>query len=216
MMNEDEIWAAIDSARGRTADLLERLSDDEWAQPSLCDGWAVRDVAAHLTLQQLTVGDAVRIVLRHPGPMNSMIRAAARDRAALPTDRLIADLRATIGSRRHNVGLTAFEPLTDILVHGQDIAIPLHRDLEMPADAASAVAARVWSQGGRGKARVFRSLPLHGYRLTATDVAWSVGEGPEIRGPISAILLLLTGRRVALPRLSGAGVDDLRARVATG
>lgn len=56
MMNEDEIWAAIDSARGRTADLLERLSDDEWAQPSLCDGWAVRDVAAHLTLQQLTVG----------------------------------------------------------------------------------------------------------------------------------------------------------------
>lgn len=53
-------------------------------------------------------------------------------------------------------------------------------------------------------------------RLTATDVEWSVGEGPEIRGPISAILLLLTGRRAALPRLSGPGVDDLRARVATG
>lgn len=215
-MNDDEVWAAIDSERRRTADLLGQLSDDEWAQPSLCDGWTVRDVAAHLTLQQLTVGDCVRMVLRHPGPLNSMICAAARRRATLPTDRLIADLRATIGSRRRNVGLTSLEPLSDILVHGQDIAIPLHRDLEMPVTAAAAAATRVWSFGGRGKARVFRSLPLRGYRLTATDVEWSAGEGPEIRGPISAILLLLTGRRVALPLVSGPGADELRARLPAG
>ena len=35
------------------AGLLADLSEREWRRPSLCDGWTVRDVAAHLTLQQL-------------------------------------------------------------------------------------------------------------------------------------------------------------------
>jgi uncharacterized protein (TIGR03083 family) len=58
-MTDDEIWAAIDAHRLRTAELLERLSDDEWCHPSLCDGWTVRDVAAHLTLQQIRLGPAL-------------------------------------------------------------------------------------------------------------------------------------------------------------
>ncbi|MEE2034839.1 maleylpyruvate isomerase family mycothiol-dependent enzyme [Rhodococcus chondri] len=107
MMNDDEIWAAIDDERRRTADLLGQLSDDEWAQPSLCAGWTVRDVAAHLTLQQLTVGDIIRMVLRHPGSLNSMISASARRRATRPTDRLIADLRAMIGGCVHQSGVEA-------------------------------------------------------------------------------------------------------------
>jgi|GEM_PF-2965089 len=45
-MNDDEVWAAVDGQRGRTADLLDQLKDDEWRQPSLCPGWTVRDVAA--------------------------------------------------------------------------------------------------------------------------------------------------------------------------
>ena len=61
-MNVDDIWNTIDEQRARTADLLEQLTDDEWRRPSLCDGWTVRDVAAHLTLQQLTVVDFVRMV----------------------------------------------------------------------------------------------------------------------------------------------------------
>jgi len=33
-----------------------------------------------------------------------------------------------------------------------------------------------------------------GYRLTATDTTWSVGEGEPVRAPMATILLLLTGR----------------------
>jgi hypothetical protein len=51
---------------------------------------------------------------------------------------------------------------------------------------------------GRWKLRVFRSVPYEHYRLTATDTPWSVGEGLEIRGPILAILMVLT-RPVGLP-----------------
>jgi len=64
-----------------------------------------------------------------------MIRESARDRAGLPPERLVAELRATVGSRRHNVGLTPLGTLIDVLVHGQDIAVPLHRELPMsPAE----------------------------------------------------------------------------------
>jgi uncharacterized protein (TIGR03083 family) len=48
-MDKDAVWAAIDSQRLRTADLLEGLSEEQWRHPSLCDGWTVRDVAAHLS-----------------------------------------------------------------------------------------------------------------------------------------------------------------------
>jgi uncharacterized protein (TIGR03083 family) len=215
-MNDDEIWAAIDDQRQRTADLLEELSDDEWERPSLCAGWRVRDVAGHLTLQQLTVLAAMRLVITNPrilGGTNRVVRESARSRADLPTERLIAEIRAMIGSRRHNVGVTNLETLTDILVHGQDIAIPLGRELSMPAEAAAVAASRVWSTRGTRLARVFGQVPFDGIRLTADDVTWSVGDGREIRGPVSAILLLLTGRQAALSRLSGDGLADLRSRL---
>ena len=215
-MNDDEVWTVIDVQRGRTADLLEQLSDEEWRQPSLCQGWTVRDVAAHLTLQQIGLRAGMVLAITHPrglGNVNRMINISARSRAKRPVDQLIAEIRATIGSRRHNIGLTSLETLTDILVHGQDIVIPLRRELEMPTAAAVLVATRVWTQRGSRKARVFHDVPIGGFRLTASDVPWSVGNGPEIQGPIDAILLLLTGRPAALHRLSGAGAQSLRSQM---
>jgi uncharacterized protein (TIGR03083 family) len=215
-MNDDEVWAAIDDQRERTAVLLEELSDDEWAGPSLCAGWTVRDVAAHLTLQQLTVLTATRLAIANPrslGGLNRVIRESARSRADLPTEQLIAEIRAMIGSRRHNVGVTSLDTLTDILVHGQDIAIPLERELPMLATAAAAAATRVWTTRTTRLARVFSRVPFDAIRLTADDVAWSVGSGHEIRGPISAILLLLTGRLAALPQLAGDGLAEFRSRL---
>jgi uncharacterized protein (TIGR03083 family) len=217
-MNEDEIWAAIDAQRLRTADLLDSLTDDEWRRPSLCDGWTVRDVAAHLTLQQLGLLDVLRFALRHPTSvlgLNRVINRSARFRAEAPVDSLVAALRGMVGSRRHNIGLTSFEPLIDILVHGQDIAIPLGRDLPVPASAAAAAASKVWTSRGGPKGKVFDNLLLGDYRLSATDLDWSVGQGPVVEAPIGALLLLLTGRRVALSQLSGSGADLLREKQAT-
>jgi uncharacterized protein (TIGR03083 family) len=217
-MNDDELWAAIDAQRLRTADLLATLTPADWSRRSLCEGWTVRDVAAHLTLQQLTLGDGIRTALRHPGRLNHMIQAAARDRSALPTEQIIAEIRRMVGSRRHNVGVTPLETLIDIVVHGQDMAIPLGRSLPVPAAVASTAASRVWdcqaSRRGRRMAKVFRPLPYDGLRLVATDTDWSVGEGAEIRGPVLALLLLLTGRQVVLPQLEGPGAAVLVDRLA--
>jgi hypothetical protein len=61
---------------------------------------------------------------------------------------------------------------------------------------------------------VFKSLPYDGLRLVATDTDWSVGEGPELRGPVLSLLLLLTGRQVVLPELEGPGAAVLTERLA--
>ena len=159
-MNEDEVWAAIDTQRLRTVDLLESLSAEEWAHPSLCDGWTVRDVAAHLTLQQISLGDGLRMALRHPGSIKHINRENARMRAGLPTERLIADIRGMVGSRRHNFGLTHLETLIDIVVHGQDIAIPLSRELEVDLRSRSHACGRITSPGGvGGRCRSFAACP---------------------------------------------------------
>jgi uncharacterized protein (TIGR03083 family) len=208
-MTDDEIWAAIDVHRLRTAELLEQLSDVEWRHQSLCEGWTVEDVAAHLTMQQMGLREVLLGAVRHPGGMNRMIRQAAKRRARLPRRQIIAEIRGMVGSRRHNIGVTCQETLIDILVHSQDIALPLGRRLDVDPDAAAAAATRVWSYGGNSKAKVFKGIPLEDFRLSATDVAWSIGAGREIEGPILAILLLLTGRLAARPMLSGDGVAVL-------
>ncbi len=84
IMNEDAAWAVIDRQRARTVAMLVELSADDWSRPSLCAGWTVRDVTAHLTLQQLGLRDALGQLIRHPAPMNRAIQDWARRKAVLP------------------------------------------------------------------------------------------------------------------------------------
>ena len=217
MLTDEHIWSAIDSQRGRVAELLESLDDDQWEHPSLCEGWTVRDVGAHLTLQQMTLAQAMRVVLRNPShalDVNRIIHESSRRQAAaLSTEAIVAAIRATVGQRRHNPGVTHRETLIDNLVHGMDIAVPLQLEIEIPADAAAEAATRVRSFDGTGRNRVFRDIPLREFRLVATDHAWSAGDGPEISGPIRALLLLLTGRPAGLADVTGPGADVLRRQL---
>ena len=147
-LDRDEVWQVIDEQRLSLAGMLEQLSDEEWRQPSLCAGWTVRDVAAHLNLQQLGLGGVIGMVASWRGSMDRTIHYVARRRAAArPTGQIIAVIRDMTGSRRHTIGVTYLETLTDILVHGQDIAIPLGRRHDMPPRAAAArCRAVVWLQ----------------------------------------------------------------------
>jgi len=212
----DALWAGIDDRRSRTAALLEGLTPEQWQQPSLCDGWTVRHVAAHLTMQQQRVRDALGFISRHPRllrsmPLNTFIHDAGVVQAnALSTEQIVAGIRNGMGSRRHNPGVTALETLTDILVHSQDIAIPLCVDLPTRPSLSALAATRRWDTRNTWLATVNRRLPLNGYQITATDTDWSRGQGPEVTGPIGTILLLLTGRTVALEQLAGEGADILR------
>ena len=54
---------------------------------------------------------------------------------------------------------------------------------------------------------------IAGLTLRATDTDWSHGSGPEVAGPMIALLLAMAGRKAALPDLRGDGVETLRARM---
>lgn len=208
-MDRDEVWQTIDDERLSLADLLDDLSAEEWETPSLCAGWRVRDVAAHLTLAHAGMLSAMVWMLRARGNFNRMVRDSAVRQAELPVDQFAVLLRGMVGSRRKAPGVSHLEPLLDILVHGQDIAIPLARPRLMPTVAAANAATRVWSMGWPFRAR----QRLSGLELVATDHRWSAGHGMLVEGPMAAILLLLTGRLAAVPQLSGPGVTELEARL---
>jgi uncharacterized protein (TIGR03083 family) len=210
-MDREESWRVITGQRLALARLLEGLSDDEWEQPSLCAGWRVRDVAAHVSLCALppSPGSMLVDLIRAHGNMHQLNTLVSRRRAERAPEQLIADLRQHAGSRKIPVVSDQRNGLFDVLVHVQDIAIPLGIELAMPVVPAAAGATRVWSMGWPFWAR----RRLRGLRLRATDTDWSAGAGAELRGPIRMLLLLLTGRTTtALPHLSGPGVQAIIER----
>jgi len=209
-VDREQAWRVIDNERQQLADLLDTLTDEEWAHPSLCEGWTVRDVAAHvISSPQVTVGSLAVALLRARGDFDRCMRDVARRSAARPTGEIVADYRRLAGSRRRPPGTSVLDPLLDVLVHTQDIVVPLGRRHPMPVAAARACADHVWTRSFPFEAR----RKLRGFRLTATDVRWAVGEGPAVTGPIGAIVLLLTGRPAGLAQLDGEGAAELAARV---
>jgi uncharacterized protein (TIGR03083 family) len=202
-MNRDESWTVIAEQRGAVADLLADLTDAEWDIPSLCAGWRVRDVAAHLALAPQPPGPFTMAAeaIRAGGRFHRLNHDIAVRHASRPGADLVTELRQHAGSRRLPAVTNYRNTLFDVLVHAQDIAVPLERPLVMPIRAATAGATRVWTMGWPFWAR----RRLRAVRLVATDTDWSAGAGAEVRGPIAALLLLMTGRRAALPALSGPG-----------
>jgi uncharacterized protein (TIGR03083 family) len=211
-MDRDQCWRVITDQRLSLADLLEDLTDSEWDGPSLCVDWRVRDVAAHVAIapQVPSVWSMTKDGIRAGGRFHKLNHdVAVRHADSRSADSLVAELREHAWSRRLPVVTNYRNILFDVLVHGQDIAIPLGLPRDMPPDAASAGAERVWAMGWP----FWATRRLRGMRLQATDVDWSAGTGREVSGPIAALLLLLTGRPAALPRLTGDGVAELTTRL---
>jgi uncharacterized protein (TIGR03083 family) len=209
-MNRNDVWRIIDAERSALADLLETLSAAEWEHDSLCEDWTVRDVASHIICSpQATMWSTTVAMLRARGNFDRCVYAEAKRWSARPVDQIVADYRRCAGSRRHPPGTTYLDPLLDILVHTQDIVVPLGRHHPMPPAAACTAADRVWRFSFPFRAR----KKFAGFRLTATDTAWAAGAGKAVEGPIDAILLLLTGRTISLPRLTGPGSVELKYRM---
>ncbi|RBY78549.1 hypothetical protein DQ239_08330 [Blastococcus sp. TF02-09] len=207
----DAVWAAIDAERLGLADLLDDLAPAEWKHPSLCAGWRVRDVAAHLALAQTGTRRAVLDLLRARGSLLRMIHDSAVRHAAFPTEQLVAQIRGMAGSRRTAPGVTPLEPLLDVLVHGQDVAVPLGRPRPMPVAAATRAATRVWDMPWPMSTTFSPRRRLAGLRLVATDAEWAVGEGERVEGPVQALLMVLTGRTAAVrDQLTGPGTSRVR------
>lgn len=187
--------------------LLRTLSGEEWETPSLCEGWRIRDVVAHLCYDSMPPVRYVAALVRN-GFSGRRFNADMINRASgLAPSELVNLLESTIG-RGVSTILAPTVALADTLVHQQDIRRPLERPRTIPVERLLVVLHHPDPfASSRHRTR--------GLRFTATDVPWSHGDGPEVRGPGEAICLALMGRPVALAQLEGPGLATFRDRFVT-
>ena len=214
-----DLFAALADERRQLADVLASLDDTQWNTPSCCAGWTVEDVAAHLTVVwNYSAFDYVRMATRNRSlwfrpraALNAVNTATVNERRALGRNALIEDLLAHAEDRTTPPTVGAEAPLTDVLMHGRDIRLPL--GIEFSTDPGRVVPALRTAISRRYSLFNNRST-LKGLTFTATDTDWTHGTGPRVDGRALALAHAMWGRPAALDELTGDGVDVLRARFA--
>jgi uncharacterized protein (TIGR03083 family) len=203
-----EIWPVVHAERRALATDLSKLDDAQWAQPSLCADWSVRQVVAHMSATARVT--PLNFFPKMVGSGFSLTRMQAKDIAALqgksPAETL-ANFEGEIDSVKPPPGPPA-TVLGETIVHAEDVRRPLGLDHEYPVEAVRQVAD--FYKGSNliigGKRRIA------GLSLRATDTDWAHGSGPEVSGPLLTLLMAMTGRKQALDSLAGEGVATLRGR----
>ncbi len=210
-IEREQIFRAVAEERRRIADLVDTLNDDALATPSLCAGWDVKTVAAHLvSVFADNFWTFQRAAISHRG-VNRAIDALARRRAEGPTKEITGTLRERAEHRLSPPVTGPLSGLTDVLVHSGDIQIPL--GLEFRPDEEKVTWALDFLTGPHPLGFVPRGR-LRGIALHSTDTGKSWGEGAEIRGPAALLMMAATGRAITLDMVEGPGVDLLRTRLA--
>ncbi|MFI6316867.1 maleylpyruvate isomerase family mycothiol-dependent enzyme [Nonomuraea sp. NPDC050556] len=187
----DEIWAVVHSEREALIRDLEALPAEGWATPSLCPGWDVHDVVAHLVNDAKTTKlSFVAGLVAARFDFDRYNRAGvARERAGGP-ERTLASFRAASG-RTTGAPAPKATRLVEAFVHGEDIRRPLGLTRDYPvAPVLDALRYQLGSgvAFGGGKERA------QGLRLVASDADFAAGEGREVRGTALELLLAVSGR----------------------
>jgi uncharacterized protein (TIGR03083 family) len=204
---EESLMDMAYDERTDLAAFLDTLTPQEWDMPSLCEKWTVKDVVAHVVsyeelsplglMKRFAKGKVVRaneVGVAEFAPMSPQ------------------DLKDFLGRHLRPQGLTAgfggMIGLVDGTVHHQDVRRALGHPRTVPVDRLERILPLV-----PGNPRLGAGRRIRGLRLTATDVSWQHGEGPEVSGTGEALLMAMTGRQEVLDELSGPGQATLARRV---
>jgi uncharacterized protein (TIGR03083 family) len=208
-MDRDHVLRATADGRRRIARLIGDLDEAELATPSLCAGWDVKTVAAHL-LSVLEVGTR--------GVMRLGLRRGGQDRAFDELARRTAQLPASeIATRLHDLAdrrYWRFPPqgpglLAEVLAHTGDITIPLGRPMDTDPQLIAVAMDFLTGPLPLGLVPLGR---LHGIGWHAVDSGRKWGSGKEIRGRAAELMMAAVGRTSVLDTLDGPGVAVLRQR----
>ncbi|MEO3761172.1 maleylpyruvate isomerase family mycothiol-dependent enzyme [Mycobacterium sp. B14F4] len=200
----------MDMARAERADLAEflaGLTPQQWDTPSLCTGWTVKDVVAHVvSYEELGFGGLAKRFAR--GWIVRANQVGVDDFAALSPDELLDFLDRHLYPSGLTAGFGGMIALVDGTVHHQDIRRALNRPRVIPADRLARVLPLI-----PGNPRLGAGRRIRGLRLRTTDVDWAHGDGPEVTGPGEALMMAMTGRPAALADLDGPGKTTLAQRL---
>ncbi len=195
--------------REEFASFLDGLTPEQWNSPTLCEMWTVRDVAIHtVSYDELSAAGLVARFLKgrlNTDSINAIVGADYADRAP---EQITAMIRAHAEPHGLTGGFGGKIALTDGMIHQQDIrrSIGILRTID-PERLRTALDFARFAPTIRGAWRA------RGVRLVASDLDWSHGTGPEVRGTGEALLMAMAGRRAALDDLDGPGKAQLARHI---
>ncbi|MEV3987396.1 maleylpyruvate isomerase family mycothiol-dependent enzyme [Streptomyces sp. NPDC049837] len=194
------IRTGIAAERRELADLLDALPAAAWDAPTLCAGWRVREVAAHMSMGfRHSLPRTVAELVKARGSIHRMTdRCARRDAAAFPERQLASFLR---DNAEHPWtppvgGITS--ALGHDVVHGLDITVALGLDRRVPEARVRPLLESLTPRGVK-----FFGADLDGVELRSDDLDWSFGTGAPVYGTAQDLLLVAFGRKLPPGRLRG-------------
>jgi uncharacterized protein (TIGR03083 family) len=195
-----ELTGLIVAERQAFGEVLEALPPAAWDAPSLCEGWRVREVVAHMTMPfRYSTRQFLGELVRSGGNFARMADRVARRDAQASTATLLDGWRSNEGSSWSPPGGGLEGALTHDVVHGLDITVPLGLVHPVTEPALRIVLGAASAPGSRKHFGV----DLSGVRLQADDLDWTFGDGEVLRGSAQNLLLVLCGRHFPGRPLSG-------------
>jgi uncharacterized protein (TIGR03083 family) len=205
-MSASAIWRTVHSERRRLSADLSGLRDEQWRVSSLCPGWDIHDVLAHLVNTALTgrVSFVRELLIARMDFDLANENGIAREKRQNPQDTLGALREATDLKRTPPANLAT--RLVEAIVHGEDIRRPLGIAGCYPEPAVAQALAyqlRTPVSFGGGRERVA------GLRLIDSKTGVSWGQGDEVEADCIDLLLAVSGRVVSQEKLKGTGASRL-------
>jgi len=198
-----QIWELVHAERKALIKDLAELSEEQWATPSLCAGWTVQDVAAHLIDNARTTTPRLAIAMAKArfdfDQQNANGVAAEKGASAQET---LAALRE-VAERRSGPPAPLASRLVEEIAHGEDIRRPLGIERNYPPQSVQlAISYQTRTSKAFGGAKELARRVT----LVAEDDNFNLGTGMEIRGPLIELLMLVTGREERRGSIHGPGV----------
>jgi uncharacterized protein (TIGR03083 family) len=174
----------------RLADLLASAPPAAWDAPSLCEGWQVRHVIAHVTMPARLSAEQFGAEMAAAGGNFEVLSGtvAARD-ASRPVAEHLAGLRSPLLHSWQPPGGGAAGALSHAVIHSVDITVALDRPAVAPLDAVRAVLDQLTAANG-----AWFGIDLTEVRLEAADTDWSWGTGNTVSADSERLVALLSGR----------------------
>ncbi|MBI5340905.1 MAG: maleylpyruvate isomerase family mycothiol-dependent enzyme [Mycolicibacterium rufum] len=193
--------------RADLAEFLASLTAAQWYAPSLCERWSVKDVVAHvISYDDLGAAGLMKRLAR--GRIVHANQVGVDALAAMSPQQLLEIFKDRLHPRGLTAGFGGMIALVDGTVHHQDIRRPLGCPRAVPVERLRRILPLVPANPRLGAWR-----RIHGLRLSATNLDWTYGKGPEVTGTGEALLLAMAGRSSVLPELGGAGQAVLAKRL---
>ncbi|MCU7730478.1 maleylpyruvate isomerase family mycothiol-dependent enzyme [Actinoplanes sp. KI2] len=212
-MDEGTLREAVVAERRELAGMLGELTTEQWGAPSLCAGWRVREVVAHITMPfRMSVAQFGLEMAKARGNFDRMAdRMARRDTARLSDARLLASLRDNVEHPWRPPGGGTAGALSHDVIHGLDISVALGLPRRPPVERIGLILGSMRDRNVR-----YFGTDLTGVRLEATDLDWHLGDGEPLRGSARDLLLVICGRRIPAELLEGTQAPRYAGRSAGG